>query len=65
MKEVKDCLKEYHEKLYSQPQVDNDQKMATTLTEDQNKALYKAFFSVLCCKKNNMETAADDVHILN
>lgn len=47
MKEIKDCFKEYYEKLYSQPQVDNDQKMETllkslnlpTLTEDQNKAL--------------------------
>lgn len=47
IKEIKDCFKEYYEKLYSQPQIDNNQGMETrlkslnmqTLTEDQNKAL--------------------------
>lgn len=47
MKDIKDWFKQYDETFYSQPPVDNDQKMETllkslslpALTEDQIKAL--------------------------
>ena len=47
IEEIKDCFKVYYEKLYSQPQVDTDQKMESLLkslnlpelTEEENKLL--------------------------
>ena len=44
---IKDCFKSFYEKLYSQPYIDNDQKMESllnrlhlpTLTDDENKTL--------------------------
>lgn len=47
MTEIKNCFKDYYEKLYSQPQVDNDDKLDSmlqaltlpTVTEDQNSVL--------------------------
>ena len=45
IQEIKDCFKAYYEKLYSQPQVNTDQKMESLLeslnlpklTEEENK----------------------------
>lgn len=72
IKEIKNCFKEYYEKLYSQPTVNTDQKMETLLkslnvpklTEAENKALTsqitkEEIYSAIARLKANKSPGAD------